>query len=58
MSFEEDHELLWAVLLDYIEEGTVVPVLGRDLLEVETAEGAPRVLCTASSPSNLRVRSG
>lgn len=31
-------ETLWAVLLDYIEEGTVVPVVGRDLLEVEMVE--------------------
>jgi hypothetical protein len=35
---DEDDEGLWAVLLDYIEEGTVVPVVGRDLLVVETAD--------------------
>jgi len=27
---------LWSVLLDYVEEGTVVPVVGRDLVVVET----------------------
>jgi hypothetical protein len=39
MSLDDNHERLWPVLLDYIEEGTVVPVLGRDLLELETTDG-------------------
>jgi hypothetical protein len=40
---EQDEELLWASLLDYIAEGAVVPVVGRDLLAVELADesGAP-----------------
>jgi hypothetical protein len=33
---DQDDETLWSVLLDYIAEGTVVPVVGRDLLVVET----------------------
>ena len=37
---EQDDETLWSVLLDYIDEGTVVPVVGRDLLVVETLDGA------------------
>jgi TIR domain-containing protein/SIR2-like protein len=34
---DSDDETLWGVLLDYIDEGTVVPVVGRDLLVVEAA---------------------
>lgn len=39
---EQDDESLWGILLDYIDEGTVVPVVGRDLLTVTTpANGTP-----------------
>jgi hypothetical protein len=39
---DQDDETLWGMLLDYIEQGTIVPVVGRDLLEVTvTADGAP-----------------
>jgi hypothetical protein len=37
---DQDEETLWSVLLDYIDEGTVVPVVGRDLLVVESQDSA------------------
>lgn len=39
MSLEDD-DLLWGDLLDYIEEGSVVPVLGRDLLELDRTDAS------------------
>lgn len=41
---DQDDETLWGVLLDYVDEGTVVPVVGRDLLIVKVAAdgGEPR----------------
>src|SRR5262245_56046286 len=37
---DDAQERLWGMLLDYIEEGTVVPVLGRDLLSLESTDDA------------------
>jgi hypothetical protein len=44
MTLEDDDR--WGELLEYIEQGTVVPVLGRDLLELESAgpDGNPQTL--------------
>ena len=45
MSLEDD-DLLWDGLLDYIEEGSIVPVVGRDLLELVTtaADGSTQTV--------------
>ena len=39
-----DDELLWDSLLEYIAAGSIVPVIGRELLTIKGADGVDRSL--------------